>query len=177
MPEDPYLRHGEPGRVFWITGLPGSGKSTLGAALFRALRARGAAAVFLDGDAVRAACGNDLGYDRADRLANAMRLARLCRMLALQGLDVVCPTVSLFAQVHAWNRAELPRYLEVLLTAAPETLRARKPLYAAAEAGRAEVPGVNQEHDLPGAPHLVLSTDAPGATPEALLARLLEAAR
>ena len=173
---EPFLRHGQPGRVFWLTGLPGSGKSTLGAALFRALRARGAHAAYLDGDAVRAACGNDLGYDRADRLENAMRLARLCRMLALQGLDVVCPTVSLFASVHAWNRAELPRYLEVLLQAAPQTLRARKPLLREADAGRAEVPGANQDYELPGAPHLVLVTDAPGSDPEALARRVLEAA-
>ena len=174
--EEPFLRHGAPGRVFWLTGLPGSGKSTLGAALFRALRAQGVAAAYLDGDAVRAACGNDLGYDPPDRLANAWRLARLCRMLALQGLDVVCPTVSLFAAIHAWNRASLPRYVEVLLEADPAVLRARKPLMALAEAGQAAVPGVNQPHDLPAAPHLRLRTDLCGSDPQALVARVLEVA-
>lgn len=176
MSADPYLRHDPPGRVFWLTGLPGSGKSTLGAALFRALRGQGIAAAYLDGDALRAACAHDLGYDPADRLENAWRLARLARMLALQGLDVVCPTVSLFAAIHAWNRSELPRYVEVLLEADPATLRARKPLIGEAEAGRAQVPGVNQPHDLPTAPHLRLRTDRPGSDPAALVARVLEAA-
>lgn len=159
---DPFLRLGEPGRVAWITGLPGAGKSTIARRVHAELRARGIGAVYLDGDAVRAACGGDLGYDPEARLQNALRIARLCRMLALQGLDVVCATVSLFARVHAWNREHLPRYVEVLVRARPETLarRDQKRLYSdAARGAKVDVPGLDQAYDLPAAPDLVLDND------------------
>src|SRR5215467_14030185 len=103
------------GTVFWITGLPRSGKTTLARALCAALRARKNPVVALDGDAFRAACGNDLGYDHGSRLQNARRLSGTCRLISSQGLTVVCSTVSLFAEIHTLNRATLKRYVEVVL--------------------------------------------------------------
>src|SRR5580658_2984713 len=82
-----------PGRVFWITGLSGAGKTTLGRELWRRLRAAGRPVVFLDGDALRSAIAEDLGHDARDRRRSAMRNARLCRLLADQGSDVVCATI------------------------------------------------------------------------------------
>ena len=104
-----------PGRVVWITGLSGAGKSTVAALVHARLKRARPGTVLLDGDAVRQVCGNDLGYDRPHRLENAFRISRLCRLLSSQGMDVVCATMSLFKECHAWNRRNLPRYLEVYL--------------------------------------------------------------
>ncbi|MCW8141160.1 MAG: adenylyl-sulfate kinase [Planctomycetota bacterium] len=163
--DEPFLRLDPPGRVVWITGLPGAGKSTIARHVHRALRAAGRPTAYLDGDAVRAACGADLGYDPDARLRNALRVARLCRMLALQGLDVVCATVSLFHAVHRWNRERLPGYVEVLVRARGETLRRRdqKGLYSGAAGGaRVDVPGLDQAAELPTAPHLIVDNDDEG---------------
>ena len=58
---------GKRGWVFWVTGLSGSGKTTIGQLLFRRLRERAVNSVFLDGDVLRQVFGNDLGYTLEER--------------------------------------------------------------------------------------------------------------
>ena len=88
-----------PGRVFWLTGLSAAGKTSIGRALSSRLRASGGSVIFLDGDELRSAVSNDLGYSAKDRRTSAMRNGMLCRLLAEQGVDVVCATISLFHEV------------------------------------------------------------------------------
>src|ERR1700683_519240 len=103
------------GTVVWITGLSGAGKTTLSKAVALRLRSHGDVVVLLDGDELRAVFGavavNVQNHGREGRLALAMQYARLCRVLANQGLTVVIATISLFREVHAWNRENLPNYL------------------------------------------------------------------
>ena len=80
-------------KCYWITGLPGSGKSFLADALVEALRKRGEAVLHLDGDALRAVFGERFGYHREDRVYLAMVYARLCKMFVSQGFVVVIATV------------------------------------------------------------------------------------
>ena len=125
------------GRVYWITGLSGAGKTTVGRELWQRLRTAGRSAIFLDGDALREVIAEDLGHNVASRRTSAMRNARLCRMLASQGTDVVCPTISLFHEIQVWNRRNIPGYCEIYLRVPMEELRRRdaKGLYAAADRG------------------------------------------
>src|SRR5215467_7494012 len=102
-----------PGRVFWITGLSGAGKTTVGRELWSRLRAAGRPVTFLDGDMLRDVIAEDLGHSSGDRRRSAMRNARLCRLLAGQGADVVCATISLFHEVQRWNREHIPGYREI----------------------------------------------------------------
>ena len=78
------------GCVYWLTGLSGAGKTTIGRILYKRLCEKRDGVVFLDGDDLRAVFGNDLGYTAQDRKKSAMRNARLCGLLAGQGLVVVC---------------------------------------------------------------------------------------
>ena len=146
------------GRVFWITGLSGAGKSTLA----RALRARLPQSILLDGDELRAVLGATAsGFDRQSRLELARTYARLCGLLAGQGHTVIMATISLFHEVHAWNRENLPGYREIFLDVPEEVRRRRDPkgLYAAAQAGSVrQMAGAETPVDLPQAPHLVLHT-------------------
>src|SRR5580698_2375933 len=95
------------GRVYWITGLSGAGKTTVGQELWQRLRAAGRSAIFLDGDALREVIAEDLGHNTGSRRKSAMRNARLCKMLSSQGQDVVCPTISMFHEVQQWNRENI----------------------------------------------------------------------
>jgi len=148
-----------PGRVFWITGLSGSGKTTLGQELASRLRGGGRPVTFLDGDALRSVIAEDLGHSAGDRRRSAMRNARLCRLLAEQGADVVCATISLFHEVQRWNRENIPGYREIYLRVPIAELRRRdsKGLYARAQRGEARnVVGIDVAAEAPEAPDLVL---------------------
>lgn len=119
------------GQVIWITGLSGAGKSTLAAELTSTLRSHGNFVVTLDGDELRevfgAAAANSLNHGRDGRLALAMQYAHLCRVIAAQGATVVIATISLFKEVHAWNRTYLPGYFEAYLKVPLHELRRRDP--------------------------------------------------
>lgn len=150
------------GTVYWITGLAGAGKSTVGRHFFQRLRARHDNAVFLDGDALREVFGNDLGHAPEARLASAMRNARLCKLLSDQGLHVVCATISMLHACQDWNRAHIPRYREIYLRAPMAVLEKRDPhgLYSRARRGEiGDVMGVNIPAEEPRRPDLVLECD------------------
>ena len=153
----------------WITGLSGAGKTTLAKALDRLLRCRGFQPVLLDGDEVRDVIrDSSTGYDRGGRLENAWRICRMARLLAAQGHTILVSTVSLFKEIHAWNRENLPGYFEIYLNAPIELLRRRdaKGLYARVDRGEISgVPGVDMEFDAPMHPDLqcVISPDSPSS--------------
>jgi adenylylsulfate kinase-like enzyme len=147
------------GRVYWITGLSGAGKTTVGGELWRRLRAAGHSVILLDGDALREVIAEDLGHSTDNRRKSAMRNARLCRMLSSQGADVVCATISLFHEVQRWNRENIPGYREIYLRVPMEELQRRdsKGIYAAAHRGDfRDVVGLDVPAELPEAPDLTL---------------------
>ncbi len=144
------------GRVVWITGLSGSGKSTVAALLTRRLGRIGRPVVLLDGDRLRRTIAADLGYDLADRRRCAERYARLAHDLARQGLTVVVATISMFEAVRRWNRRHAPRYLEVYLRL-PPGCTPRRPR------GRRKPPlvvGLDLPFEEPARPNLVFERGA-----------------
>ncbi len=147
------------GRVFWITGLSGAGKTTHGRKLWSRLRAAGSPAVFLDGDTLRQVISEDLGHTADHRRSAAMRNARTCQLLAEQGIDVVCATISLFHVVQRWNRENIPRYSEIFLRVPLPELERRdhKGIYIREHGGEAvDVVGLDMRAEEPEAPDLIL---------------------
>lgn len=141
------------GRVFWITGLSGAGKTTLARALQEAL----SGSLLLDGDELREALGaGGRGFDAESRRRLAQSYARLAALLARQGATVIVATISLFHELHAWNREHLPGYVEIFLDVPESLRRLRDPkgLYAA---NARHMAGTGVPVEFPLAPHLRLN--------------------
>lgn len=160
--------------VIWITGLSGSGKTTLCEAVRDLVKPRLPELVVLDGDAVRAAFGHNLGHGEADRVLQVRRLQSIAKVLAEQGLAVVVGVLYARPDLLAWNRANLPGYVEVYLRASLETVTARDPKALYSKAARGEMPdvvGLDIPWHPPEHPDMVIDADNP-EPPEVLARRL-----
>lgn len=162
------------GRVIWITGLSGAGKTTLAKALLPLLPQP---RLLLDGDEMREALGLLAGgYERDDRLRLALTYGRLCLLAAGQGQNVICATISLFHEVHQWNRRNLPGYFEVFLDVPAEAIKRRdyKRVYDQAEAR--PVMGQTIEPEFPQRPDMVLREEgvAPADAAESIMQKIRE---
>ncbi|MFI8598280.1 adenylyl-sulfate kinase [Rothia koreensis] len=144
------------GTVVWITGLSGAGKTTVTRHLRHLLMDSGNRPVVLDGDAVRAAVSESGGYDPESRKSRGMTYARLAKELSSQGHTVLVATISLFHDIHHWNRENIDKYIEVLLDVPLPELRRRdrKGLYSAVDTH--EVVGIGQDAQMPLSSDLVI---------------------
>jgi adenylyl-sulfate kinase len=151
------------GATVWLTGLPASGKSTVGAALEARLVGAGRAAYLLDGDNLRHGICGDLGFSEADRARNIIRVGELARLFADSGAVAIAALVSPLAdcrdevrRIH--QRAGL-QFLEVFVDTPLEVCAQRDPksLYARARAGEIHgFTGVDDPYERPVQPDLVL---------------------
>jgi bifunctional enzyme CysN/CysC len=153
------------GRVIWLTGLSGSGKSTIANALETTLFANGAHCYVLDGDNLRLGLNMDLGFTAEDRAENVRRVSEVAKLMVDAGLIVITALVSPFAADR--NRAksifEEGEFLEVYVNTPVEICQQRDPkgLYKKSAAG--ELPnftGISQNYETPVNPNLVLDGTA-----------------
>ncbi|MEG1610025.1 MAG: adenylyl-sulfate kinase [Bilophila sp.] len=143
------------GKVIWITGLSGAGKTSLALELQRRLSG---SVTLLDGDVLREVLhyGN-FGYDAESRRRIGHTYARLAKMLAEQGQTVLCAVVVMVDNVRCWNREHIQNYTEVFLDVPLDILqqRDRKGVYQ-----NSDVVGQDIVPELPTMPDIVLPCDA-----------------
>ena len=147
------------GVVFWLTGLSGSGKTTIGTELTHRLRAQEQPVIFLDGDHLREVTGNTFGHDQEQRLQASLMYSRLCNMIAAQNIHVVCATISMFHQTQQWNRQNISNYLEIFVDVPLSELIKRDPkkIYSRAQTGELKnVVGMDIAAEFPQNPDLII---------------------
>ncbi len=150
------------GILYWITGLSGAGKTTIGNRLYYELRKRRDDVVLLDGDILKKIMDDNLGYSETDRRKRAMKYAMLCKALTDQGLTVICCTIAMYDEVREWNRKNNKGYVEVFLNVSRDTLRRRdqKGMYSQYETGKLKnLAGIDVKVELPKNPDLVINND------------------
>jgi bifunctional enzyme CysN/CysC len=172
---------GHAGATVWLTGLSGSGKSTVAVELERLLVEAGRPAFVLDGDNLRHGLNRDLGFSDADREENVRRVGEVARLLADAGVVALVPVISPFRAgrdaVRAAHAAAAVPYVEVFLDTPLEECERRDPkgLYARARAGElVGMTGIDSPYEPPLAPELVLTpADGDPAVQAELVRRLL----
>lgn len=165
------------GTVYWITGLSGAGKTTIGTLLYENIRRDKPNVFRLDGDVGRWAYNDKVGYSREERLDGAYRNARVCKMIADQGIDVVCCTISMYDEVRTWNREHMENYKEIYLEVPLEVLikRDQKGLYTSVQKGSMkDVVGMDLQLEFPKTPDVRIVNDG-ALTPEEVVARIIGA--
>lgn len=154
---------GQRGCALWLTGLSGSGKSTIARAVERRLVEAGRLAYVLDGDNVRQGLSADLGFSDPDRVENIRRIGEVTALFADAGLIAITAFISPFRADRDQARALLPggRFLEVFVDAPIEVCEERDPkgLYRKAREGTIpEFTGISSPYEPPESPELVIRT-------------------
>ena len=158
-------RNGHRGAVVWLTGLSGSGKSTVAHALERSLFSHGQQAYVLDGDNLRFGLNANLGFSPDDREENIRRVAEVAKLFADSGQIVITALISPYRESRAKSReiaakAGIP-FIEVYVSTPLETCEARDPkqLYQKARAGEIkEFTGIDAPYETPEHPEVTLDT-------------------
>ncbi len=159
------LRNGHKGAVIWLTGLSGSGKSTISNALERELFNMNMNVYVLDGDNVRHGLNSNLGFSPEDRVENIRRVAEVARLMADAGLIVVTAFISPYRtdrrrarEIALEGRTD---FLEVYVNAPVEVCEQRDPkgLYKKARAGEIkQFTGISAPYEAPEDPELTVET-------------------
>jgi bifunctional enzyme CysN/CysC len=155
---------GHTSKVFWFTGLSGSGKSTIANEFANELHARGVRTYILDGDNIRHGLNKDLGFTDADRVENIRRIAEVAKLMVDAGVVVLTAFISPFRAERDMTRSlfEEDEFVEVFVDTPIEICEKRdvKGLYKKARAG--EIPnftGIGSPYEAPENPEVTLKTE------------------
>ena len=155
---------GHRGRVVWLTGLSGAGKSTIASAAEQLLHDQGLRTYILDGDNVRHGLSKDLGFTVADRVENIRRIAEVAKLMVDAGIIVLTAFISPFrAERDMAKSLFTPEdFLEIFVDTPLAVAEARDPKGLYKKARRGELPnftGIDSDYEPPLQPDLRLNTD------------------
>jgi len=155
--------NGHRGCTVWLTGLSGSGKSTIAVALEKELWTRDVRAYILDGDNIRHGLNKNLGFSPTDRTENIRRIGEVAKLFTDAGMVALTAFISPYRADRDQVRAIMQPgdFIEVFVDCPVETCEARdvKGLYKKARAGEIpEFTGVSAPYEPPLAPELVIRT-------------------
>jgi len=163
-PETRKYLFGHDSVTIWMTGLSGSGKSTIARALENKLVQIGFAAFTLDGDNIRHGLNKDLGFSNEDRTENIRRISEVAKLMNDAGLITITSFISPFLNDRKLAKKIIGnnRFVEVFVKADINTCRKRDPkgLYKKADAGQIkEFTGIDSSYDIPVNPDILINTE------------------
>lgn len=155
---------GQKAATIWLTGLSGSGKSTIANALEKRLAAQGRHTMLLDGDNIRLGLNKNLGFSEADRIENIRRIAETAKLMNDAGLIVLTALISPFSADRRRARDIIgDPFVEVYVSTPLEECERRdvKGLYRRARSGELEnFTGISSPYEEPASPDIVVDTSA-----------------
>ena len=161
--------NGHKGQVLWLTGLSGSGKSTIANALEKELYAEGKKTYVLDGDNIRHGLNKDLGFNDNDRVENIRRVAEVAKLMCDAGLIVITAFISPFRTERDMARSlfQSGEFKEIFISTPLKIAEQRDPKGLYKKARKGEIPnftGINSPYEKPLHPELSLDTSKTSIT-------------
>jgi adenylylsulfate kinase len=152
--EDREKRLGQRAKVLWLTGLSGSGKSTIATVLERELFNKGYFAQVLDGDNIRSGINNNLGFSIEDRKENIRRIAEIAKLYVQSGVITINSFISPTKEIRAFAKSIIGEadFIEIYINTPLEVCEARdvKGLYAKARKGEIKgFTGIDSPYEAP----------------------------
>ena len=148
--------------VIWLTGIPGSGKTTLALELKKFYEQKGLPIDILDGDEVRKTLSKDLGFSPEDRKEHNRRVIFVAQILSKNGVTTIVPLISPYRETRDFARKEIPNFVEVWVKASVDECKKRDPkgLYKKALAGEIKnLTGLQAPYEEPQNAELILDTE------------------
>jgi adenylylsulfate kinase len=151
------------GKVLWLTGLSGSGKSTIAQRLERKLFEEGFFAQVLDGDNIRSGINNNLGFSLEDRKENIRRISEVAKLYLNSGIITLCSFISPTIEIRDFAKKIIGKadFVEIYINAPIEICEARdvKGLYKKARTGEIKgFTGIDSPYEAPNNPDLEIQT-------------------
>lgn len=149
------------GVTLWLTGLSGSGKTTIAKEIARQLKLRNCPVEVLDGDIVRTHLSKGLGFSKEDRDTNVRRIGFVADLLSRNGIVAVVAVISPYRTVRNEIRIMTKNFIEVYVNAPLEVCEARdvKGLYAMARSGEIRgFTGIDDPYEEPTDPEVICNT-------------------
>lgn len=150
------------GCVIWLTGLPGSGKTTIAEVLAERLRVQEVPVEILDGDDLRRGLSHDLGFSAEDRQQHNLRVIFVSELLVRNGITVLVPLISPFRGTREYARRVLVPFVEVYVKCPVEECIRRDPKGLYVRALRGEIKnftGIDDPYEEPQDPEVTVKTD------------------
>lgn len=164
------------GCVVWLTGLPGSGKTTIAKIVEGELRGKGVSVEVLDGDEVRKNLSPELGFTKQDRETHARRVVYISKLLSRNKVVTLVALISPYREFRQYARDTIGKdFVEVWVKASAETCRKRDPkgLYRKAQEGKiTNLTGQQDPYEPPLNPEMVIDTES--ESPEASAKRVTD---
>jgi adenylylsulfate kinase len=162
--EDREKRIQQRAKVLWLTGLSGSGKSTIAQDLERQLYNKGYFAQVLDGDNIRSGINNNLGFTLEDRTENVRRIAEVAKLYLNSGIITICSFISPTIEIRNFASSIIGSadFIEVYINTPIEICEKRdvKGLYKKARAGEIKgFTGIDSPYEVPRNPAVEIRTD------------------
>jgi adenylylsulfate kinase len=148
--------------VIWLTGIPGSGKTTLALELQKYYQHKDLPVEILDGDEIRKILSKDLGFSPEDRKEHNRRIIFVAQILAKNGVTTIVPLISPYRETREFARKEIPNFVEVWVKASVDECIKRDPkgLYKKALAGEIKnLTGLQAPYEEPKNPEILLDTE------------------
>ena len=145
------------GILFWITGLSGSGKTSISEKIKKDISKKYGSTICISGDDIREVFDYKK-YSKNSRLAIAIKYSNFCKFITDQNINIIFSTVSMFHKVRDRNKKNIKNYLEIYVKSDIKTLisKKKKKFY---KGFHKNIVGKNQKAEIPKNPNIVLEND------------------